>query len=110
MHDKISSRRLKWHASRGKITIEKQNVVLRVAKRIYFNTDYSKLPCGIFDARGRLVRIPCGIFTPEGQLVRIPCGIFTPEGQLVRIPCGIFTPEGQLVRIPCGIFTPEVSW
>ena len=54
------------HVSRGKITIEKQNVVLRVAKRIYFNTDYSKLPCGIFDARGRLSRIPCGIFTSEG--------------------------------------------
>ena len=54
------------HASRGKITIEKQNVVLRVAKRIYFNTDYSKTSMWIFYARGRLSRILCGIFTSEG--------------------------------------------
>ena len=49
------------HASRGEITIEKQNVVLCVAKRIYFNTDYSKLPCRIFTPEGRLSKIPCGI-------------------------------------------------
>ena len=97
------------HASRGKITIGKQNVVLRVAKRIYFNTDYSKLPCGILYARGRLSRIPCGIFDARGLLSRIPCGNFDARGQLSRIPCGNFDARGRLSRIHVEILTLEVD-
>ena len=86
----------KVHASRGKITIEKQNVVLRVAKRIYFNTDYSKLPCRIF--------------TPE-----VDCQEFYVEFLTLEVDCQEFhvkflTPELDCQKFHVDFLTPEVDW
>ena len=53
------------YASRGEITVKKQNVVLRVAKRIYFNTDYSKLPCRIFTPEVDCQEFYVEFLTPE---------------------------------------------
>ena len=41
----------------------------------------TRIPCGIFDARGRLARFPCGILDARGRLARFLCGILDARGR-----------------------------
>ena len=98
------------HASRGKITIEKQNVVLRVAKRIYFNTDYSKLLYGIFTPEVDSQEFHVEFLTPE-----VDCQDFHVEFLTLEVDCQKFhveflTPEVDCQKFHVDFLTLEVDW